>query len=286
MTMVPHHPILGDASNGCSPDVTTCTNANDILKAGDSIVIQDTVFIQDASYGKTITYDGGDRIVASAPITVVRGGYPTNPGSLMAGSVEVIDVGNWGTTFEAPVGRDIGEYFAAFEFARFFFMAACNNTEVTLPNGKVVILNQGESGSYAVNQGDKLSSTEPIQVDFITGDESSYYELRWFSSWPTSTWSNSYVTPVGDTFGKTKLLLYNPNAATILVDVITLVGGVEVKKTETIKKGKATLTNVIPTDSGAIVVTTGGESFVALSFTDTEYRTTDGQITSGQWLVI
>jgi hypothetical protein len=285
MTMATHHPISDDASNGCPPDVKPCTDENDFLKSGDSVVIQNTVHIDEASYGKTIAYNGGDRIVASAPITVVRGGYPTNPGSLMAGSVEVIDVGNWGTEFRAPVGVDIGQYFAAFEFASFFFMAATDNTEVTLPNGSIVILNQGETGAISVNQGDKLSSSQPIQVDFITGDTLSYYELRWFSAWPTSTWSNSYLTPVGDTFGKTKMLLYNPNEATIYIDVTTLVKGVELKKTEIVKRGKATLTDVIPTDSGAIVQSTGGESFIALSFTDTEYRTNDGQITSGQWLV-
>jgi IgGFc binding protein len=282
MTLSAHLFGAGNASNGCSPDVKPCTDAADIFAAGDSVVIQNTVNI-DATFGKTFVYGGGDRIVASDPITVVRGGYPKEPGSLMAGSVEVLDLNSWGTEFDAPVGVDIGLYFAAFEFCSFFFMAAEDNTEVTLANGRKIILNQGESSAAAANQGDKLRSNKPIQVDFITGDTLSYYELRWFGLWPTTSWSNSYLTPVGDTVGRTKMLLFNPTSSVINIDVTILVNGTQVTKMETLKARKATLTDVIPTDSGATAKSKGGQKFIALSFTDTEYRTSTGQITDGQW---
>lgn len=246
-------------------------------------MIQNTVDIESANYGTTIVYDGGDRLVASAPITITRGAYPDDPGSLMAGGIEVHDVGMWGNEYEAPVGIDIGKYFAAFQFSSFFYMAAEDDTEVTLPDGSTITLNQGESSSVMVSQGDKLTSTKPIQVDFITGDVMSFYELRWFTLLPTNSWSNSYVTPVGDTVGKTKMLVYNPNPTTIYVEYTILVNGSEVKKSKKVKKGKATLTGVIPSDSGSIIESTGGENFIALSFTDTEYRTATGQKTASQW---
>lgn len=272
----------GDASNGCRPDIV-CTDENDKLKAGDSVVIQNTVYVGFANYTKYNAYDGGDRLVASAPITITRGAYPATPGSLMAGGIEVHDTGLWGNEYEAPVGVDIGKYFAAFQFSSFFFMAAYDNTEVSLPDGSTITLNQGESTSYSVSQGDKLTSTKPIQVDFITGDVMSFYELRWFTLLPTNSWSNSYVTPVGDTVGKTKMLVYNPHPKTIYVEYTILVNGVETTLRKKVKKRKATLTNVIPSDSGAIIESTGGESFIALSFTDTEYRTSTGQKTASQW---
>jgi hypothetical protein len=74
----------GDASNGCAPDVKVCVNNNDYLMAGRSIVIQNKVELPRNK--DHIRYDGGDIIHASYPIAVIRAGFPTYPGSEMAGS--------------------------------------------------------------------------------------------------------------------------------------------------------------------------------------------------------
>jgi hypothetical protein len=170
--------VWGDglAANGCAPDISPCTDSADVLNAGRAVVIQNTIILpRDRSQ---IFFDGGDRVQASFPIAITRGSYPKQPGSLLAGAVEVLEIKDWGMTFEAPLGMDIGKYFEAFQFAAFYFMAGFDGTTVTLPDGSKQLLNRGQSGMVRVNQRDRLSSTRPIQVDLITGDVWSYYEMR------------------------------------------------------------------------------------------------------------
>lgn len=169
----------GDASNGCQPDVVPCTDYTDKLMAGTTVVIQNSVKLPRKR--NELFYDGSDRIQASYPIAITRGAYPAQPGSLMAGAVEVLELSNWGYSFEAPLGMDLGKYFQAFQYAAFFFMAAYDDTVVTLPDGSNVLLQMGEGSVVFVNQRDRMVSTKPLQVDLITGDVWSYYELRWYS---------------------------------------------------------------------------------------------------------
>jgi len=64
----------GDASNGCSPNVLHCTDATDVLMAGDSIVVQNKVEVpRDPTL---IKYDGGDKLQSSFPVALTRGAYP------------------------------------------------------------------------------------------------------------------------------------------------------------------------------------------------------------------
>jgi hypothetical protein len=74
----------GNATNGCSPMITSCTNALDVLMAGASIVIQNLVNLPRVK--TEIRYDGGDRIQSSFPIAVTRAGYSSTPGSVFAGA--------------------------------------------------------------------------------------------------------------------------------------------------------------------------------------------------------
>lgn len=166
----------GDASNGCAPSVAQCTNSNDRLMAGDTIVVQNTVELPRRK--ANIRYDGSDRIQASFPIAVTRGAYPDQPGSLMAGAVEVLDVDSWGTTYEAPIGMDVGQHMQAFQLTLIFFMAMEDKTRVTLENGYEITLQQGEGKAVRVNMGHGIRANKPIQADLITGDVWSYYELR------------------------------------------------------------------------------------------------------------
>jgi len=202
----------GNALNGCAPNNLQCTDQSDFLKAGDSIVVQNKVEVpRDPTL---IRYDGGDKLQASYPIAVTRGAFPKSPGSELAGGVEVMDIDEWGRNFEAPMGEDVGKLVAesAFEFVAMFFMAAYDNTTVTLPNGSRVTLSAGEGSMVRVNRGAKLKSDQIIQVDYIAGDVDSSYELRWFSLLDVAKWSSEYISPVGDTYASTKILLYNANA--------------------------------------------------------------------------
>lgn len=185
----------GNADNGCAPGVDPCTHGSDRLSAGDVVVIQNSIPLP---RDKTqLRYDGGDRILASYPIAVTRGAYPAQPGSLMAGAVEVLAQNEWGLTYEAPVGLDVGQAFQAFQYSAFYFMAGEDNTIVTLANSQTIQLNMGEGSMVFINKSHQIRSNKPIQVDLITGDVWSYYEMRYVVLNHPLWLSNQMTTLVG-----------------------------------------------------------------------------------------
>lgn len=283
--------VWGDrnATNGCQPGIKVpCTDASDVLFAGDSIVKQNAIEIPRTR--SLIRYDGGDKIMSSFGVSVTRGCFPQAPGSVMAGAVDVVETDVWGMEFIAPVGTDVAVAQGAFELAAFYFMAAYDNTTVTLPTGKKVMLNSGETSSVVVTMGYKLVSDKKIQVVFVGGDKDSSYELRWFSYLDTKFWSNEYVSPIGDTFSETKIILYNANSFDVSVTLftrnITAVSSTIVSEVLVVKSKKFLLTRYIPTGSGAKVQAPKGQNFVALSISDTNVYTGTGAdkvATGGQW---
>jgi len=222
-------------------------------------------------------------------VALTRGAYPEGPGSLMAGAVEVMDTEHWGNEFIAPMGEDKGRQIAqsAFEYVAFYYMAAYDNTTVTLPSGETILLHSGEANMINVNRGDRLISDKIIQVDFIAGDKESYYELRWYSLLDVKQWSNEYISPVGDTFAKTKILLFNPHEEDMEIWVTYRKEDnldKEVLTKKIVKAGQHALTQYIPTGSGAKLKSAGSKpSFIALSLTDTSSQTGNGHLTGGQW---
>lgn len=88
--------IWGDnnAENGCAPGVHPCTDEADYLDAGDIILLENEVDPDRNIYAEFL-FDGGDRLQASKSVAVTRGEYPTTPGSLLAGAVEVLDTTKW-----------------------------------------------------------------------------------------------------------------------------------------------------------------------------------------------
>jgi uncharacterized repeat protein (TIGR01451 family) len=255
-----------DASNGCAPNVGVCTDAADKFDAGDSVVIENLVELDPGRNEVNIRFDGGDRIQASFPIAVTRGAYPKNPGSLMAGAVEVLDTSVWGTSFEAPVGRDSQSITSAFQYTGIYVMASEDNTKVTIPGSlNPIILNQGQSKHLAVNQGDVITSDKKVQVDLLTGDIGSQYELRWYSLLPVDDWYYEYISPMGDTIGETKVVLYNPSSSSIDVKVMTL----DWTEVYNIGAKSSVFTRFIETGSGAKFSQENGKNFFALSLTDT-----------------
>lgn len=181
-----------DASNGCAPQVIPCTDHRDVIRAGQSIILEQIVPLpRDRSQ---IIFDAGDRIQASIPITVNRGMYPASPGGLMAGAVDLYDTLSWGTFFQAPVGGNIAARIAGsgntsvhfFQYSAMYFMAGEDNTVVSLPNGTNVVLNRGQSSYVRVNLNQNITSNKKIQVHLITGDIDSRYEMRWYSLLPSA----------------------------------------------------------------------------------------------------
>jgi hypothetical protein len=129
----------GNAANGCAPNVSPCTNANDIIKSGTAIVIQNNVFVnpppgtakhqtvdattvQRSGARTSKFYDGGDRVQSNFPIAMTRAAYPSNPGSVMAGAVEVLDTSSWGTSYVTPIGQNVLYQTNAFEYVSAYVM--------------------------------------------------------------------------------------------------------------------------------------------------------------------
>jgi hypothetical protein len=273
--------IWGDgiAANGCAPTILNCTNSLDRLMSGDSIVIQNNVPVN-PRVAANFFYDGGDRIQSSFPIAVVKANYPQSPGSVLAGAVEVVDTTQWGYVFEAPVGVDLGKSIAAFEQSIFIVTAGSNNTKILLSNNTTRVLNYGNSTVITVNQGNRIVSDKPVQVHLFTGDVNSAYETRWYSLRPIEKYSNSYVTPVGDSMGKTKMIVYNPNNTTLSYTMKFLVNSTQKSITGIVAKKQMGFSPVIPSGSGAWI--DGNQTFVALTITDSEQLAGDNYDTGGQ----
>jgi hypothetical protein len=87
------------------------------------------------------------------------------------------------------------------------------------------------------------------------------------------------MSPVGDTVGRTKLFLYNPN--TDSMDVTVTLQNTTHKRT--LPPKKSGWTDVVVTGSGVRVKSDNSKNFLALALTDTENRTSVGQLTFSEW---
>jgi uncharacterized repeat protein (TIGR01451 family) len=227
------------AADGCPPNKSgvalTCTNANDVLNAGDVIIPYNSIPVP---RGASILFDAKDKVGASASIAMARATWATGSGTLNAFAHEMYATSEWGTAYEAPVGCDSASPGTSmFQYSGLSIMAAQNGTPIRVDadgNGTwdyTATLNEGGSylegsrshtGCDYVQQGARVESTDatkPIQVVLVTGDIGSSYESRDMNLLPVSAYGSSYWSPVGTstgnggtTSGPTKLWLYNPSA--------------------------------------------------------------------------
>lgn len=157
----------------------------------------------------------------------------------------------------------------AFEYCVLYVLASEDNTVVTRPDGTTRTLNRGQTlliEGIKLNQ--KVSTSKPVLVDFVTGDRKSHYELRWFSLLDTNMWDTDYLAPVGDSVAKTRIVLYNPGTSSLTVTYSFLNGGVKTTKTVTVAAGGNAVTpDFIP--SGSACRLTAPSKFIALSIHDT-----------------
>ncbi|MFO1485862.1 MAG: GEVED domain-containing protein [Verrucomicrobiaceae bacterium] len=182
-----------------------------------------------------LLYDGRDRLGSTYGLVMTRAAWFTDPGPLLANSVEVRAVNDWGTTFVLPVGEDV--IFptpiaqSMFEHCSAYIMASQNGTTVQIDkdaNGTMestVTLNMGES--YLINAGIKkgarITTSKPAQVIEFFGDINANYETRGANVPPLEKWSGDYYAPVGTAADgdKTYVFLYNPDASAITIDYTT-----------------------------------------------------------------
>ena len=200
--------------------------------AGDILTLENDVPANPR--GTDIRYDGGDKIGSTQAIAVTRAGWPTDPGTVFAGAVEVFDTSKWGIHYDVPVGED-SPGSTSFQYTGLSVMAAEDGTTVEIDtdaDGTVDVtetLNMGES--YLVNGdlqvGAEVSASAPVQVDLITGDVGARFEGRWFTLIPDAQWTDSYYNPVGTTVSDDPVytILYNPGTSPITVNYETYPSG-------------------------------------------------------------
>lgn len=277
----------GIAANGCRPTLkgASCTDASDVLMAGMSFVIQNAVTVIPSRDPSVFVYDGGDKVQTNFPIAITRGGYPSKPGSVLAGAMEVMDTSFWGKNFISPVGNNTVK--ASFSFTAFLVMAKEANTTVqwTRKSGELRdawVLNEGESRLITTVINQRLIADKPVQVSIITGDIDSVYESRWYTILDTAQWSKQYVTPTGESFGKTKMVLYNANDKDITVTMETRnpSNGAKILKDIKVLQSNYALSPWVQDNTGAYVYS--NDPFMAMSITDAERNSTDGVRTDGQ----
>lgn len=259
--------IWGDnnPANGSPPGFP-----GDVLSGGDAIILENLVPLP--RNPSTVLYDGRDRIQASFPVAVTRGAWPQHPGSLLAGATEVWETTHWGTSYVVPVGQNtsIRGDTDPFEYAAVYIMAGQDNTQVSLNGLLIATLNAGETYVARVNQGVSITSTAPVQVDLVTGDINSEYEMRWYSLVPRNDWSNDSYTPVGNSSHQTKVWLYNPGTRPLVVSYDFL-GGSSPDGTISVPAHGVALSPHVPNNSGARFRARG--DFFALTQTDTDSST-------------
>ncbi len=256
----------GNNANGKPPGF-----ANDptSFAAGALILMRNNVTLP--RNAATLLFDGRDRVGSTYGIVMTRAAWFTNPGPLLANSVEVRPVADWGTSFALPVGEDIvfpsPATSSMFEHCSAYIQAAANGTVVTIDadgpgaGGSITVtLNQGES--YLVNSGIRtgatITSTKAIQVIEFYGDIGANYETRGANVPPLAKWSDQYYAPVGTApdGDDTYVYLHNPDTSAITVNYTTRVG------TGTISvPARGSSRFLMPLNSAARFYSNGGKPF-------------------------
>ncbi|MDZ4405378.1 GEVED domain-containing protein [Prosthecobacter sp.] len=258
----------GNNANGKPPGY-----ANDpaSFTAGSVITMRNNVPLpRNAS---AILYDGRDRLGSTYGIVMTRAAWFTDPGPLLANSVEVRALNDWGKTFVLPVGEDIiypsPLSSSMFEHCAAYIMAAENGTTVQIDkdaNGTVettVTLNKGES--YLINSGIKkgaaITTSKPAQVIEFFGDINANFETRGANVPPREKWSSEYYAPVGTAADgdDTHVFLYNPDTAAITVNYATQTGSGSFSI-----PAKSTYRYLMPQNSGARFTSVGSKPFWGL----------------------
>jgi uncharacterized repeat protein (TIGR01451 family) len=213
----------GLAADGCAPNKSgapvACSDANDVLNAGDVIVPHSVIPVPRDS--NNIFFDARDKVGASASIAMARATWAAGSNTLNAFAHEMYSTNEWGTAYEAPVGTNTSNAGSMFEYSGLTIMASQNNTTVQVDadaNGSfetTVTLNEGQATLVApTRQGARVQSDKPVQVTLVTGDIGSAYASRDMSLLPVSAFGSSAWSPVGvdsSSSGPTRLFLYNPS---------------------------------------------------------------------------
>lgn len=259
--------IWGDnnPANGIPPGF-----AQDIIDADAVIVLKNDVSLP--RNPSTISFDGRDKVASTKAIAMTRAQWATNPGTVLAGAVEVYSKSFLGTEYVFPIGENLSSSFM-YEYVSTYVMGVEPNTTVTVdvdgpgPIAPVVrTLNEGENYfARGVLTGGTVIADKRVQVHLITGNLSNNggnLEARWYSLLPTASWSNEYYNPVGSSGNNQpcRVFLYNPNASAMVLDIETTLGTFT---TPSIPAGDH-YEYTMPSNSGASFTSQGGQDFYGI----------------------
>ncbi|GIK42091.1 MAG: hypothetical protein BroJett011_59240 [Chloroflexota bacterium] len=233
-------------------------------------------------------YDGRDRIyTAGGPVVVTAAYWPESIGTVFAQAWEILPTKPYRVNYTIPVGEDLAgapTNYADFAKTYVIVQSAYNTNTVTIDDPGTagievnVTLNEGEVAQlYHIDAGTVISSTLPVQVQFITGDGPFTGASSWINSYsalPSPLWDNEYYSPVegfSNAGYDTDLYIYNPNPTPITVQYQDLSGSgsFNVPAYNTIAYSDPAAANrLVPNDSGVYLIST--EKFWAIGTADTE----------------
>lgn len=257
----------GNPANGAPPGIPS-----DLL-APDTVIVLDNP-VTPAARASLFDFDGGDKIGATRPVALSRATwsstYPTGPGTLFAGAVEVYDTSRWGLRYETPVGEETSAE-QLFEYTGLAIMAQADDTVVEIDLNhdgaadSTVTLAEGEShlinGGLAA--GAVVSASAPVQATLITGDRCDIYESRWYALFPRDRWSAAYFNPVATTLGGrgTLVFVFNPHDTPLSIDWETTAGS----QTPLLAPPHGVATAIVPAGSGTQFFAADGRHFQAIA---------------------
>ncbi len=256
----------GDPSNGIPPGF-----ASDIIDADAVIALTNDVTTPRNT--STILFDARDKLASTKAVAMTRAEWATNPGTVLAGAVEVYSTAFLGTSYEFPIGEDLAAISEQmFEYVSVFVMstASGNTVQIDLDGDGITdvtrTLNEGENYFVSgVETGGSITATENVQVHLITGNLSNNggnLEARWYTLLPLNTWSSEYYNPVGSSGSSqpTQVYLYNPNDIAIDIDYETFVSS----GTINVASG-AVAEYTMPSSSGAVFTSREGDPFFGVA---------------------
>jgi len=246
------------------------------LDSGDVWTQSSTVPIDQPGRGAGFFYDGRDKIIATSPIAVTQSGFATNPGTVHAGAVQVLDVDKSGVRFDVPIGED-ANYNGVFDYVGAVIIATADGTTVQIDadaDGAFetsVPLDEGEAyvQDGGISLGAVIVADQKVGTYIASGDIGATYEGRFVELYPTAIWSDAMVSPVGshdNADGRTRAFFYNPGAAAITLDVVTGSGSTSTINIAAGGQGSF----VLPRDQGARFSSRNGEPFYGMQMLTSE----------------
>ena len=279
----------GNLGNGCPPSLNNTPNpcliaGDDTLQAADVVVLDNLVAVVGAPGGPysrnpaQVFFDGRDKFQATSPIAAGRALWPTGPGSLQAGGVEMLEYNRWGDLYRFPFGESAIFPTGLFEDVRYYVVAGPGGSTIdvdtngdSIVDATYVLAEGGKQVIHAPSAGGtiRVVSGSNVQVTLAYSDTADTYEMRWSALIPYGDWSNDYYSPVGTAAGNlcTNVWVYNPNPAPITVS--WTLGNPVANGSFVVPAGASAASNTtVGLNRGIRLYTAGSEIFLPFSVTD------------------